>query len=404
MKPILRVRALEVLDSRGRPTVEAEVILADGSIGTAIAPSGASTGKHEALELRDGDPNRYDGLGVLKAIAHVNETIAPAITEMVSQEEVDEYLKENKHLGANATLAVSMAVAHAHAASQKLPLWKTLAPSLRPSLPTPMVNLISGGLHAGRNLDLQDFLIIPTDCESYSQALERIVKVYNQTRRLIDKKGWSSLKADEGGFSPALSSNEAALDFIMEAAAGESIAIALDVAATHFFEDGKYHLARESRALTAEEMVELLAEWCEKYPVVSIEDGLAEDDWEGWKKLTERLGDKLQLVGDDLFTTNPGRVQRGIDSATANAVLVKMNQIGTLTETLEVINLARKHDYRCVVSARSGESEDTTMSDLAVATGVGQIKVGSVNQSERLAKYNRLLRIERDGVPYSRTW
>lgn len=404
MKPILRVRALEVLDSRGRPTVEAEVILADGSAGTAIAPSGASTGKHEALELRDGDPDRYDGLGVLKAVANVNETIADSIVEMISQEEVDEYLRDNKHLGANATLAVSMAVAHANAASLRLPLWKTLSPAQKPTLPTPMVNLISGGLHAGRNLDLQDFLIIPTGCDSYSQALERIVKVYNQARRLIDKKGWSSLKADEGGFSPALSSNEAALDFVMEAAGGEPIAIALDVAATHFFEDGKYHLARESRALSAEEMVELLSGWCEKYPIVSIEDGLAEDDWDGWKKLTDRLSSKVQLVGDDLFTTNPGRVQRGIDSGTANAVLVKMNQIGTLTETLEVIDLARRNNYRCVVSARSGESEDTTMSDLAVATGVGQIKVGSVNQSERLAKYNRLLRIERDGVPYSQTY
>lgn len=404
MKPILRVRALEVLDSRGRPTVEAEVTLTDGAVGTAIAPSGASTGKHEALELRDGDANRYGGLGVLKAVANVNETIASAVSGLSSQEEVDDYLRENKHLGANATLAVSMAVAHANAASEHLPLWKTLSSGARPSLPTPMVNLISGGLHAGRNLDLQDFLIIATKCDSYSQALERIVKIYNRAKKLIDARGWNSLKADEGGFSPALPSNEAALDFIMEAAQGEDIAIALDVAATHFYDNGEYKLARESRALTSAQMADLLAEWCERYPIVSIEDGLAEDDWDGWKILTERLASRVQLIGDDLFTTNPQRVQRGIDSGVANAVLVKMNQIGTLTETLEVIELARKNNYRCVVSARSGESEDTTMSDLAVASGVGQIKVGSVNQSERLAKYNRLLRIEREGLPYARVY
>lgn len=404
MKPILRVRALEVLDSRGRPTVEAEVTLTDGAVGTAIAPSGASTGKHEALELRDGDANRYGGLGVLKAVANVNETIAAAVSGLGSQTEVDEYLRESKHLGANATLAVSMAVAHANAASERLPLWKTLAGGKQASLPTPMVNLISGGLHAGRNLDLQDFLIIATKCDSYSQALERIVKIYNRAKKLIDARGWTSLKADEGGFSPALPSNEAALDFIMEAAKGEDIAIALDVAATHFYDNGEYKLARESRALTSAQMTDLLAGWCERYPIVSIEDGLAEDDWDGWKILTDRLRSRVQLIGDDLFTTNPQRVQRGIDSGVANAVLVKMNQIGTLTETLEVIELARKSNYRCVVSARSGESEDTTMSDLAVATGVGQIKVGSVNQSERLAKYNRLLRIEREGLPYARVY
>lgn len=404
MKPILRVRALEVLDSRGRPTVEAEVTLTDGAVGTAIAPSGASTGKHEALELRDGDANRYGGLGVLKAVANVNETIAAAVSGLSSQEEVDEYLRESKHLGANATLAVSMAVAHANAASERLPLWKTLAGGKQASLPTPMVNLISGGLHAGRNLDLQDFLIIATKCDSYSQALERIVKIYNRAKKLIDARSWTSLKADEGGFSPSLPSNEAALDFIMEAAKGEDIAIALDVAATHFYDNGEYKLARESRALTSAQMTDLLAGWCERYPIVSIEDGLAEDDWDGWKILTDRLKSRVQLIGDDLFTTNPQRVQRGIDSGVANAVLVKMNQIGTLTETLEVIDLARKNNYRCVVSARSGESEDTTMSDLAVATGVGQIKVGSVNQSERLAKYNRLLRIEREGLPYARVY
>lgn len=404
MKPILRVRALEVLDSRGRPTVETEVTLADGSIGTAIAPSGASTGKHEALELRDGDPDRYGGLGVLKAVENVNNIIGPAIGGMGSQAEADDYLRNNKHLGANATLAVSMAIAHANAASQRLPLWKTLAPGRQPSIPTPMVNLISGGLHAGRNLDLQDFLIIATKCDSYSQALERIVKIYNQTKKIIEARGWTSLKADEGGFSPALPSNEAALDLVMEAAQGENIAIALDVAATHFYEDGKYKLARESRALSSAEMVDLLAKWCERYPIVSIEDGLAEDHWEGWKLLTDRLGSRIQLIGDDLFTTNPERVRRGIDSDIANAVLVKMNQIGTLTETLEVVELARENNYRCVVSARSGETEDTTMADLAVATGAGQIKVGSVNQSERLAKYNRLLRIERDSLPYARAY
>jgi len=403
MSAILRVRALEVLDSRGRPTVEAEVTLASGAVGCAISPSGASTGKHEALELRDGDPKRYDGLGVLKAVRNAEEVIAPAVVGVATQEELDAHLREVKHLGANATLAVSMAMAHALAAEKRVPLWRSIAAGPA-SIPVPMVNLISGGLHAGRNLDLQDFLIIPAGCASFAEAIECVVTIYNRAKKIVEARGLSSLKADEGGFSPALPSNEAALELAMEAAAGDKILIALDVAATHFHSDGYYRFARDNRTYSASNVVDLLESWCAKYPIVSIEDGLAEDDWDGWKLLTERLGDKVQLVGDDLFTTNPARVQRGIGEKCANAVLVKMNQIGTLTETLEVIALAKANGYRTVVSARSGETEDTTMADLAVATGAGQIKVGSVNQSERLAKYNRLLRIEREGVPYARIY
>ncbi len=403
MRPIERVRALEVLDSRGRPTVEAEVWLTGGAHGRAIAPSGASTGKHEALELRDRDPARYGGLGVRKAVRNIHEGIAPAIIGIASQVELDDHLRHVKQFGANATLAVSMAMAHAIADARQVPLWKSIGEGPA-TMPVPMVNLISGGLHAGRNLDLQDFLIIAANCDTYSQALERIVRVYNNAKRIIDARGLSSLKADEGGFSPALESNEAALDLVMEAAEGVEIKIALDVAATHFYEEGVYRLARESRSLTAADMVELLAGWCDRYPIVSIEDGLAEDDWDGWQLLTQRLGQRVQLIGDDLFTTNPGRLQRGIDIGAANGVLIKMNQIGTVTETLEVMALAKANGYRTVVSARSGESEDSTMSDLAVGTGAGQIKVGSVNQSERLAKYNQLLRIEREGLPYARLY
>ncbi len=403
MKPIIRVRALEVLDSRGRPTVEAEVTLADGAQGRAIAPSGASTGSYEAHELRDRDASRYGGWGVRDAVVNVEQILAPKLLERVSQQEVDDCLRREKHLGANATLAVSMAAAHAWAASRGVPLWRSLDQGSA-TIPTPMVNLISGGLHAARNLDLQDFLLIPANAVSFSEALERVVAAYNRCKQIIEGRGLSSLKADEGGFSPLLASNEGALDLALAAIGGDDMKIALDVAATHFYREGRYHLVRESRALTAAEMVDLLERWCDRYPVVSIEDGLAEDDWAGWDLLTRRLGSRIQLIGDDLFTTNPERVQRGIGAGVANAVLVKMNQIGTLTETLEVMALARRHGWRCVVSARSGETEDTTMADLAVGTGAGQIKVGSVNQSERLAKYNQLLRIEREGVPYARTY
>jgi enolase len=399
MALIESIRAIEVLDSRGRPTVEGEVRLSDGAVGRAISPSGASTGTHEAIELRDGDPGWYGGLGVRRAVEHVNTVMAEALT---GREEADSWLRENKHLGANATLAVSMAFAHARAASAGLPLWRTFSGTA--TIPTPMVNLISGGLHASRNLDLQDFLLIPAGCQSFSEAIERVVKVYNRAKKIIEARGLSSLKADEGGFSPLLASNEAALDLAMEALGRDDMRIALDVAATHFYRDGRYHLARESRSLDAAGMVELLAGWVSKYPIVSIEDGLAEDDWEGWKLLTAELGEKIQIIGDDLFTTNPGRLRLGIEGGAANAVLVKMNQIGTLAETLEVIQMARDHCYRTVVSARSGETEDWTMSDLAVGSGAGQIKVGSVNQSERLAKYNRLLRIEAEGVPYARIY
>ncbi len=410
---IERVRGLEVLDSRGRPTVEAEVRLANGITARAIAPSGASTGKHEAVELRDKDPHRYGGFGVATAVANVNGDIQAALVglDVFDQAAVDAQLRERKQLGANATLAASMAVAHAAAAARGVELWRYLAADQSACrVPTPMVNLISGGLHASRNLDVQDFLIIPANCDSYAQALERVVHVYNNCKRMIDSRDLSSLKADEGGFSPELKTNESALELVMDAiyaaclTPGKDIVIALDIAATHFYYDDLYHFSRDHHAMSSADMVELLVRWCDKYPIVSIEDGLAEDDWPGWRLLTDRLGARVQLIGDDLFTTNPKRVRRGIEEKCANGVLVKMNQIGTLTETLEVMRLASEHGMRCVVSARSGETEDTTMADLAVATGAGQIKVGSVNQSERLAKYNQLLRIERDGVPYARVY
>jgi enolase len=379
------------------------VTLADGSVGRAISPSGASTGSHEAAELRDGDPARFGGLGVRAAVANVERILAPKLVERLNQSEVDDCLRHEKHLGANATLAVSMAAAHAWAVCQRQPLWKTFDRG-GASVPTPMVNLISGGLHASRNLDLQDFLIIPAGAATFAEAIERVAAIYNRCKKLIERRGLSALKADEGGFSPLLESNEAALDLVMEAIAGDGAKIALDVAATHFHRDGLYHLARESRTLDAAGMVDLLEGWCGRYPIVSIEDGLAEDDWAGWELLTQRLGSQIQLVGDDLFTTNPERLARGVGAGVGNAVLIKMNQIGTVTETLEVMDLARRHGYGPVVSARSGETEDTTMADLAVGTGAGQIKVGSVNQSERLAKYNQLLRIERERVPYARTY
>ncbi|AMV39323.1 phosphopyruvate hydratase [Planctomyces sp. SH-PL62] len=424
--PTLRsLKARQVLDSRGRPTVEVDAFASNGARGTAIVPSGASTGRHEALELRDADPAHYGGLGVSKAVANIHSTIAPALLDMDldDQRAVDAALialdgTPNKgRLGANALLGVSLAVAHASAASRGEELflhlnrlWKARAKGLgdavpqEPTLPLPMVNMISGGLHAGRNLDIQDVLFIPIGAESYSQALETIVAMYRAVGQVLAKLGMeSTLVGDEGGYGPRLSGDEQALEIVVEAmnlcglTPGEQGAIALDVASTHFFDESSrtYRFsATGSRPLDAGAMIELLARWTERYPIVSIEDGLAEDDWEGWKALTDRLGSKVQLIGDDLFVTQTARLGRGIENGAGNAVLIKVNQVGTLSETLDALETARRSGFRPIVSARSGETEDATIADLAVGTAAGQIKIGSVARSERLAKYNRLLRIE----------
>jgi enolase len=405
------IRAREILDSRGNPTVWAEVALSNGIAGAASVPSGASTGTHEALELRDRDPSRYHGKGVLRAVANVNDAIAPALAGMDpwDQGALDRRLidldgtPDKSRLGANAILAVSCAAARAAAASLGIPLWRHLAGDRRATLPVPMVNILSGGHHAAHNYEFQDFLVIPRGFPTYGAALAAIVAVHRATRAEIESRGYILTGvADEGGWGPKLPTNELALDILTRAIAraglepGRQMAIALDVASTHFFRDGSYHLASEGRVLSSDGMIELLAGWMDRYPVISIEDGLAEDDWEGWQRLTGALGHRAQLIGDDFFVTSLERLERGISAGAANAVLVKMNQAGTLTETFAVIDRARAAGYRAVISARSGETEDDFLADLAVASGAGQIKVGSVRTSERLAKYNRLLRLEAD--------
>jgi enolase len=412
MAAINRIAAREVLDSRGNPTVEVEVHCADGALGRAVVPSGASTGMHEAVELRDGDPARYGGKGVRKAVANVRERIAPRLLGLDprEQERIDKLLCEldgtaNKsNLGANAILGASLAVAHAAAACERVPLWQWLGRGRAPAMPLPMVNLISGGLHAGGNLDFQDFLLLPIGAKTYSEALEMTVRVYRCLAAVLKAHQFESvLVGDEGGFGPRLRDDEQAADFIVQAMVragltpGRDAAIALDVASTHFFDaaTGEYVLGGGAAVrLDASGMVERLSRLTERFPVLSIEDGLAEDDWAGWSLLTQRLGSRVQLIGDDLFVTNLQRLLMGIDKHVANSVLIKVNQVGTLTETLQAIDLARAAGYRPVVSARSGETEDSTIADLAVATGAGQIKIGSIARGERLAKYNQLLRIE----------
>ena len=412
---IASVRARSILDSRGRPTVEADVVTTSGILGRASVPSGASTGRHEAHELRDGIAEEYGGAGVRLAVRNVTEILGPGVEGMdvCDQRGIDERLIEldgtpNKsRLGANAILAPSLAAARAAAASRRLPLWRHLAGSGRPVLPMPMINAISGGAHASRNLDLQDFLIVPVGARSYRGALAMSAAVLRTLREVLASRGLATLRADEGGFGPPLESNRAALDLVVEAIEragyepGRDIAIAIDVAATQFFdaESGLYWLAAEGRAYDADGMIDMLGDWLAAYPIVSLEDPLAEDEWEPWREVTRRLGDAAQVVGDDLFTTNPDRLKHGIEIGAANAVLVKMNQIGTLSETLDVVRIARDAGYRCVISARSGETDDPFMADLAVATGAGQIKVGSLTQGERLAKYNQLSRIEEDLEP-----
>lgn len=407
MITIRGVRALEILDSRGNPTLQVTVALSDGNIGKAHAPAGASTGRYEAVDLRDGDAKRYRGKGVLRAIENVERVLGQALDGMDAEDqaaadrrliELDGTLDRSR-LGANAILGVSCALARAVANLRRVPLWKSLASGQAPAIPTPMVNIISGGVHAGRRIEIQDFLVVPRGFESFRACLEAIVAVHNSAREVLEAKGYELTGvADEGGWGPSLPTNETALQILTEAIAHAGVtgrfSIAIDAASSHFYAGGTYGLRSERRELSREQMIDMLSKWAGKYPVTSIEDGLAEDDWEGWGALTERLGAKVQLIGDDLFATNPARLRRGIEMKVANAILVKMNQIGTLTETFEVLRIAREAGYRAVISARSGETEDSFLADLAVASGAGQIKIGSVTRSERLAKYNRLLEIE----------
>ena len=410
MAMITEVYAREILDSRGNPTVEVEVCLEDGAVGRAAVPSGASTGVHEAVELRDGDAERYMGKGVTKAVDNVNDIIAEAIIglEATRQTEIDELLirldgTPNKgRLGANAILGVSMAVAKAAASSVGLPLYLYLGGVAAKELPIPMMNILNGGQHADNNVDIQEFMIMPVGAKSFSECLRMNTEIYHNLKALLKSKGLSTALGDEGGFAPNLKCNSEAIDVILEAVEkagykpGKDIMIALDVASSEFYEDGKYNLAGEGLVKTSDEMVDYLADLCAKYPIISIEDGMAEDDWEGWKKLTKKLGKKVQLVGDDLFVTNEERLVEGIKKGVGNAILIKVNQIGTLTETFNAIETAKRAGYTCIISHRSGETEDTTLADIAVAVNAGQIKTGAPARTDRVAKYNQLLRIEED--------
>src|SRR5690554_5887774 len=408
MTIIAKIHAREILDSRGNPTLEAEVTLGDGGFGRAMVPSGASTGAREAVELRDGDRTRYMGKGVRKAVANVNGTIAETLAgfDAADQAGLDKRLidldgTENKgRLGANALLGVSMANAHAVAASRKIPLWKLLAGDRAPVLPVPMMNIINGGAHADNNVDMQEFMILPVGFDSFSEALRAGTEIFHALKSVLKGRGLSTAVGDEGGFAPDLESNVEAIDTILEAInkagcrAGDDVLLGLDVASSEFYDSGKYLLTGEGKRLSAEQFVDFLADWARQYPIITIEDGMAEDDWDGWELLTRRLGERVQLVGDDLFVTNPKIFREGIEKRIGNAILIKVNQIGTLTETLEAIAMADANRYAAVVSHRSGETEDTTIADIAVATSATQIKTGSLCRSDRVAKYNQLLRIE----------
>ncbi len=418
---IKKVKGREILDSRGNPTVEVDVVLSDGTFGRAAVPSGASTGEHEALELRDGDKARYMGKGVLKAVANVDDFIAPKVKGMdaFKQKELDSAMIEldgtstKAKLGANAILGVSLAVARAAANSKGEPLYKYLGGSKAVTLPVPLMNIINGGLHADNSLDLQEFMIAPVGAPNFHEALRMGSETFHNLKSVLKKRGDSTAVGDEGGFAPNLKSNEEALELIVQAITaagykpGKDISIALDPASSSFFKDGKYVFKAEA-AKSSDEMIDMYAGWNKKYPIVSIEDGLAENDWAGWKRMTDVLGAKTQLVGDDLFVTNVKFLRKGIDQGCANSILIKVNQIGSLTETLDTIALALKNGYTAVISHRSGETEDTTIADLAVATNAGQIKTGSLCRSERIAKYNQLLRIEEElggkAVYGGRTW
>jgi len=408
---ISEIRGRQVLDSRGNPTVEAEVSLGGGASARAIVPSGASTGEHEAVELRDGDEQRYKGKGVLKAVENVNGEIAEALGGMdaADQRAVDAKMIEldgtpNKgRLGANAILAVSMAAARASANALQVPLYRYLGGAAANTLPVPMMNILNGGAHADNNVDFQEFMVMPVGAASFSEALRWGVEVFHTLKGVLKKRGYNTAVGDEGGFAPSVTSNVEAIDVVLEAIQGagykpgEEIAIALDPAVSELYQDGKYVFKKSDKSSkTSEEMVKFWAKWVRDYPIVSIEDGLAEDDWNGWALLTKEVGDKIQLVGDDLFVTNVERLQEGIDKGVANSILIKVNQIGSVSETLDAIDLARRNGYTSVISHRSGESEDTFIADLAVATGAGQIKTGSASRTDRVAKYNQLLRIEEE--------
>ncbi len=411
MSLIEEVWAREILDSRGNPTVEAEVILEDGTSGRAAVPSGASTGEHEAVELRDGDAARYLGKGVLQAVENVNEKIAYELEglDALDQTLVDEALlaldgTENKsNLGANALLAVSMATARAAAAFQELPLYRYIGGVNAKTLPVPMMNIINGGAHADNNVDFQEFMIMPVGAETFTEALRAGAEIFHNLKKVLSSRGYATSVGDEGGFAPNLKSNEEAIETILEAIdkagykAGENVMIALDPASSEFFSNGKYVFKKsDKRELSSTEMADYWIDWTKKYPIISIEDGMAESDWDGWKYLTDKIGKSVQLVGDDLFVTNTKFLQKGIDLGCANSILIKVNQIGTLTETLDAIELARTNNMTAVISHRSGETEDSFIADLAVATNAGQIKTGSLSRSDRIAKYNQLLRIEED--------
>ncbi|MDH5785433.1 MAG: phosphopyruvate hydratase [Chromatiales bacterium] len=405
---IVNIRAREIIDSRGNPTVEADVILGGGAMGRAAVPSGASTGSREAIELRDNDTERFGGKGVLDAVTNVNSKIARALIGMEASEQatIDQTMidldgTDNKsNLGANAMLAVSLATAKAVAAAHEMPLYRYLGVGKRGyKMPVPMMNIINGGEHADNSVDLQEFMIVPVGAPSINEAIRYGAEIFHALKKVLHAKGMNTAVGDEGGFAPDLSSNEEAIQVILEAIeaagykAGEDIMIAIDAASSEFYKDGKYVLASEGLEMTSAEFVDFLAGWVEKYPIISIEDGLDESDWDGWKLLTEKLGDKVQLVGDDLFVTNPKILKEGIDKGIGNSILIKVNQIGTLTETLQAISMAQDAGYTAVVSHRSGETEDTTIADIAVATNAGQIKTGSMSRSDRVAKYNRLIRI-----------
>jgi len=408
MTTIRSIHAREILDSRGNPTLEAEVTLSSGHVGRAAVPSGASTGSKEAVELRDGDKTRYLGKGVRKAVGNVNGAIAEALKgfDAANQKGLDARLcnldgTDNKgRLGANALLGVSLANAHAVAASKDMPLWAHLAGDRAPVLPLPMMNIINGGAHADNNVDIQEFMVLPVGFDSFAEGLRAGTEIFHSLKSVLKGRGLGTSVGDEGGFAPDLRSNEEALETILEAVAkagytaGEDILLGLDVASTEFFENGKYNLMGEGKRLTSQQFVDFLAGWARQYPIVTIEDGMAEDDWAGWASLTQRLGATVQLVGDDLFVTNPKIFRQGIDQGVANAILIKVNQIGTLSETLEAIAMADAAKYAAIVSHRSGETEDTTIADIAVATTATQIKTGSLCRSDRVAKYNQLLRIE----------
>jgi enolase 1/2/3 len=410
MPQIVGIHAREILDSRGNPTLEVDVELKSGAFGRAAVPSGASTGTREAVELRDGDQRRYGGKGVLKAVGHVNEEICAALLgrDAREQRQLDQIMIEldgtdNKsRLGANAILGVSLALARAAAAHLKQPLYRYLSKGEDFRMPVPMMNVINGGVHADNNVDLQEFMILPLGAARFSEALRCSAEVFQALKLVLRKRGLSTAVGDEGGFAPNLSSNEAAIEIILEAIekagyrAGEDVCLGLDCASSEFFKDGRYRLESEGLSLTAEEMTTLLAKWVEEYPIVTIEDAMSETDWDGWRHLTQVLGKRVQLVGDDVFVTNTGLLDQGIRTGVANSILIKLNQIGTLTETLAAIAMALAADYGAVISHRSGETEDTFIADLAVATAVGQIKTGSLSRSDRVAKYNRLLRIEEE--------